>query len=140
MCIYKLTMTTFERKTTSSKWQQTKIREVYVTSTWKYQLESKKELDFWRSLGRVVQKNGKITRYCPDGLKKSVDSFEFVCWKSDIEKIAGYREREILKGFYDMRTIECIQSDSDHVVLRFYDIDDESNFFDYDLVTKTICG
>lgn len=52
-----------------------------------------------------------------------------------IEKMSGYREKDILKNCYK---ITEDQKTKDHHVLKFYSI--ENNFFKYDIITNKIVG
>lgn len=52
-----------------------------------------------------------------------------------IEKIAGYREKEILKNLV---TVELKQLDNDYFVLRYYD--NNHNYFDFEVNSNRITG
>lgn len=53
-----------------------------------------------------------------------------------IEKMSGYREKDILQNCYKI-TEE--QKTENHYILKFYHINGE-NFFKYDIITNKIVG
>lgn len=55
---------------------------------------------------------------------------------SEIEKISGYREKDILNNCYKI-TEE--QKTKNHYILKFYHTNGEK-FFKYDIITKKIVG
>ena len=67
---------------------------------------------------------------------KNINIIKLGLYISKIEKMAGYREKDILQNCYKI-TEE--QKTENHHILKFYHINGEK-FFKYDIITNKIIG
>lgn len=67
---------------------------------------------------------------------KNINIIRLNNYISKIEKMGGYREKDILQNCYKI-TEE--QKTENHYILNFYHINGE-NFFKYDIITNKIVG